>query len=174
MRQSKEFYRSISLDRVNQPNPTDPVLFYPKEFNVFDNFTAYQVLYDHYLWPTCEHAFQAAGFKGVSEDVVVQIKHAKSAHDAQKVMQANVSKLRPNWEEEQREVMKDILRCKIDQHPYVLKKLLQSGDREIIEDSWRDDVWGWGEDKSGKNRLGEIWMELRKEYQRSQAGYKYL
>jgi ribA/ribD-fused uncharacterized protein len=164
MRQSKEFYTALPIDRVNQPNPTDPVLFYPKEFNVFDNFTAYQVQYDGYLWSTSEHAFQAAGFKGVAEDLVEEIKQARSAHDAQKVMQAHTDKLRPNWEEEQRDVMKSILRCKIEQHPYVLKKLLQSGDREIIEDSWRDDVWGWGEKKEGENRLGKIWMELREEY----------
>lgn len=164
MRQSKEFYTSIPLDRVNQPRPDDPILFYPKEFNVFDNFTAYQVDYDGYHWPTSEHAFQAAGFKGVAPDVVEQIKQTPSAHEAQKIMQANVSKLRPDWDDEKQQVMKSILRCKIEQHPYVLKKLLQSGDREIIEDSWRDDEWGWGQNKDGQNLLGQLWMELRDEY----------
>lgn len=167
MRESKEFYDSLPLDRVNKPGSNDPVLFYPKEFNVFDNFTAYQVEYDGYLWPTSEHAFQAAGFKGVAEDVVEQIKDATSAHDAQKIMQANISRQDPDWKSKQREVMKSILRCKIDQHPYVLRKLLQSGDREIIEDSWRDDTWGWGKNKDGENRLGKLWMELRTEYNQS-------
>jgi len=60
--------------------------------------------------------------------------------------------------------MKNIVRHKINQHPYVLKKLIQSGKRKIIEDSWRDSQWGWGEDKKGKNLMGKIWMELRKEY----------
>lgn len=53
---------------------------------------------------------------------------------------------------------------KIAQHPYVLKKLLESANREIIEDSWCDAEWGWGENKNAQNPLGRIWMELRKEY----------
>jgi len=60
--------------------------------------------------------------------------------------------------------MKEILRNKINQHPYVLKKLLQVGTRTIIEDSWRDSTWGWGSNKDGENLLGTIWMELRAEY----------
>ena len=60
--------------------------------------------------------------------------------------------------------MKEILKSKIEQHPYVLKKLIQSGNREIIEDSWRDSFWGWGKNKDGQNILGKLWMELREEY----------
>jgi len=59
--------------------------------------------------------------------------------------------------------MKEILICKVNQHGYVMKKLLQSGDREIVEDSWRDSYWGWGEDRKGENMLGKLWMEVRKE-----------
>jgi predicted NAD-dependent protein-ADP-ribosyltransferase YbiA (DUF1768 family) len=33
----------------------------------------------------------------------------------------------------------------------------------LIEDSWRDDFWGWGENKDGKNMLGKLWMEVREE-----------
>lgn len=62
--------------------------------------------------------------------------------------------------------MKGILLAKVAQHPYVKKKLLQSGDRELIEDSWRDDFWGWGENKDGANHLGKLWMEVRNEIQK--------
>jgi hypothetical protein len=37
------------------------------------------------------------------------------------------------------------------------------GDRELIEDSWRDDFWGWGPHRNGKNMLGKLWMEIRSE-----------
>jgi len=151
-------------DKINQPGPKDKIFFYPKEFYVFDNFTAFQVEYEGYLYPTSEHAYQAAMFKGIAEDIVEKIKKAKSSHDAQKIAQENKSKRIENWNEIKKEIMKNILRCKIEQHPYVLKKLIASGDREIIEDSWRDSEWGWGEDKKGKNLLGTIWMELRDEY----------
>lgn len=154
-------------DKVNQPGPEDKVFFYPKEFYVFDNFSAFQVDYNRFVFPTSEHAFQAMQFIKTSPEIFEKIKNAKSAHDAQKIAYENKDKGDPKWNEKMKDVMKDILRSKINQHPYVLKKLLQSGDREIIEDSWRDPVWGWGEDKRGQNLLGQIWMELRKEYLKS-------
>lgn len=151
-------------DFINQPGPDDKVFFYPKEFYVFDNFTAFQIEYNGHLYPTSEHAYQAAMFKGVQPEIMESIKKAKSAHDAQKIAQKNRDKRIHNWNDIKKEIMKEILRCKINQHPYVLKKLLESGNREIIEDSWRDAEWGWGENKQGNNLLGKIWMELRGEY----------
>ncbi len=59
--------------------------------------------------------------------------------------------------------MYQIITAKTRQHPYVLKKLLDSGNRELIEDSWRDDYWGWGPNQNGMNVLGRLWMKLRKE-----------
>lgn len=59
--------------------------------------------------------------------------------------------------------MKEIIRAKVAQHPYVKKKLIESGDRELVENSWRDDFWGWGPNKDGQNHLGKLWMEVRKE-----------
>ena len=63
--------------------------------------------------------------------------------------------------------MKSILRAKADQHEYVRRKLLATGDRELIEDSWRDDFWGWGPNRDGKNMLGKLWMEVRDELRAS-------
>jgi ribA/ribD-fused uncharacterized protein len=154
----------LTLDRINQPGPDDPILFYPKEFYVFDNFAPFQVEYDGFLWQTSEHAYQAARFKEVAPDVVELIKGAKSAHDAQKIGRRYENRQVENLEDQKKDVMKEILRHKLDQHPYVLEKLLKTGDRVIIEDSWRDSEWGWGKDKDGKNLLGNIWMELREEY----------
>jgi ribA/ribD-fused uncharacterized protein len=161
---AREICKNMGLDRVNQPGPEDPIFFYPKEFAVFDNFSSFQIEYDGYIWPTAEHAYQAARFKGVAPEVVEEIKKARSAHDAQKIARANKSKQIKNWPELMKDIMKTILRCKIDQHEYVHRKLLESGEREIIEDSWRDAEWGWGQNKDGKNLLGKTWMELRTEY----------
>ena len=155
---------SLPHDRVNQPLANDTAFFYPKEFYIFDNFTAFQVEFDGQLWPTSEHAFQAAQFKSSAPGVFQEILDAKSPHDAQKIAFQNKTKSHPNWEETKESVMKEILICKVEQHPYVLKKLLASGNREIIEDSWRDSEWGWGENKDGENKLGKLWMEIRDLY----------
>jgi predicted NAD-dependent protein-ADP-ribosyltransferase YbiA (DUF1768 family) len=32
---------------------------------------------------------------------------------------------------------------------------------DIVEDSPKDDFWGWGPKRDGRNELGKIWMLLR-------------
>lgn len=59
--------------------------------------------------------------------------------------------------------MEELLRCKIEQNPYVKKKLLETNDYTIVEDSPKDSFWGWGEDRKGNNQLGKLWMKLRDE-----------
>ena len=62
--------------------------------------------------------------------------------------------------------MEKLLRAKIEQNPYVLKKLLETKDYMIVEDSPKDNFWGWGENRDGENNLGKLWMKLRDEYRK--------
>jgi hypothetical protein len=57
--------------------------------------------------------------------------------------------------------MRCILCAKVEQHEYVRRKLLATGDRELVEDSWRDDFWGWGPTRQGQNMMGKLWMQIR-------------
>jgi len=59
--------------------------------------------------------------------------------------------------------MEDLLRLKISQNPYVKKKLLDTKDYYIVEDSPKDSFWGWGPNRDGVNQLGKLWMKLREE-----------
>ncbi len=59
--------------------------------------------------------------------------------------------------------MRSILLAKAKRHEYVCRKLMETGDRQIIEKSWRDDYWGWGPNRDGQNMLGRLWMEIRDE-----------
>jgi predicted NAD-dependent protein-ADP-ribosyltransferase YbiA (DUF1768 family) len=59
--------------------------------------------------------------------------------------------------------MERILRAKLDQHPHIKKKLIETGNRDIIEASKDDEFWGWGPNKTGQNNHGKIWMKLREE-----------
>ncbi len=141
---------------------TDPVLFYCGEFGYcFSNFSAFAVAWNNREWQTSEHAFQAAGFD--DSVIIEEIASARSAHDALKLAKAHKDKLRPTWEGEKREVMKDICRHKLHQHPYIEKTLRATKDVRLVEDSPKDSCWGRGEDWKGNNWLGEIWMELRSE-----------
>lgn len=137
--------------------------FYPREFYSFDNFSAFQVEYFGYTWPTSEHAYHAAKFIMTAPDIVNEISEARSPHDALKIAQVHRNRRPEDWDDVKVQVMEDICRQKMQQHPYIREKLLQTGDIEIVEDSTKDDFWGWGPNRDGRNELGKIWMRLRDE-----------
>ncbi len=83
--------------------------------------------------------------------------------EAFKIAEEHKHLRRPDWDDVKVDIMRDILRAKAAQHEYVRRKLLATGDRELIEDSWRDDFWGWGPHRNGQNMLGRLWMEIRTE-----------
>ena len=140
----------------------ESILFYEHEFYVCSNFSSFEVVWQGKNWKTSEHAYQAAKF----EDTMIrqEIQRARSSHDAMKLAKIvyNIH-IRKDWRDMKLQVMEDIVREKLSQHFYIQKKLLQSGDRNLVEDSPRDSYWGWGPNKDGENNLGQIWMKLRDE-----------
>lgn len=144
-----------------QEKSTDPVFFYEHEFYVFSNFSSFAIEWKGKLWPTSEHAYHSEKFE--DEKMKEEIRNMRSAHEALKFAELHKPERRKDWDEVKLGIMKEILHAKVAQHPYVKKKLLESGDRELIEDSWRDDFWGWGPNKDGANHLGKLWMEVRTE-----------
>ena len=137
--------------------------FYPREFYPLDNFSSFKVEWNGYLYSSLEEAFQAASFIGSSEELVEKVKHSHSADEAQRIAYANRDKQRKDWNEVKVGIMEELLRLKIEQNPYVKKKLLQTEDYLIVEDSPKDSFWGWGPNRDGENQLGKLWMKLREE-----------
>jgi len=132
---------------------------------VFSNFSSFKLNWKGVDWMTSEHAYHAEKFE--DSKILEQLKNTRSAHDAMKLAYANKDKYRKDWDEIRLEMMKKILLAKVEQHPYVKKKILESGDRELVENSWRDSYWGWGPNKDGENHLGKLWMEVREEVRRN-------
>lgn len=145
--------------------------FYPREFYPLDNFSSFKVRWKGYLYSSLEEAFQAASFMGSDEGLVEKIKNSNSAHEAQKIAYSNKDKQRKDWNIKQLEVMEELMRLKIEQNPYVLKKLLETKDYYIVEDSPKDSFWGWGEKRDGANHLGKLWMKIRNEYSSKRDTY---
>ena len=135
----------------------------PREFFVFDNFSAFQVDWHGRMWATSEHAYQAAKFFETARDVVEEIFNARSPHRAKEIASSHEDECRSDWADVKVTIMTDILRHKLEQHPYVSQKLRQTLDLEIVEDSPQDSFWGWGPHRNGRNELGKIWMRLREE-----------
>lgn len=148
---------------MNHKLDTDTqVFFYEQDFYVLSNFSAFRLLWEGLYFDTSEHAYHWEKFRG-RPDIQFLILNSASAHAAFKNAEAHRAFRKYDWDAVKVSVMRDILRAKAEQHEYVHRKLLQTGDRELIEDSWRDDFWGWGENKDGQNMLGKLWMEVRAE-----------
>jgi ribA/ribD-fused uncharacterized protein len=142
-------------------NSEEKVFFYEREFYPFSNFSSFALEWEGTLYMTSEHAYQAQKFS--DSEIIERIKNARSAYDVFKIAREHQNKVRYDWLDIRVSVMEKIIRAKVAQHPYVKQKLIESGDREIVEDSWKDDFWGWGSNKDGQNQLGKIWMKIREE-----------
>ena len=136
--------------------------FYPREFYPLDNFSSFKVEVDGYLYASLEEAFQSSLFLPDYPDISERIKKSHSAHEAQKIMFENIDKVKYS-NKEQVKIMEKLLKLKVDQNPYVKKKLLETKDYTIVEDSPKDDFWGWGPNRDGNNELGKLWMKIRED-----------
>lgn len=146
------------------------VFFYEQDFYVLSNFSAFTLQWKGLRFDTAEAAYHWEKFNtgGSAREVQRKIIEADSAHHAFTIAQVNKDFQRRDWSGVKVEIMRAILRAKAEQHEYVRRKLITTGDRELIENSWRDDFWGWGPNRDGQNMLGKLWMEVREEL-RSQA-----
>ena len=157
------------------------VFFYEQDFYVLSNFSAFRVRWRGRDFDTSEAAYhwerfatghdtgRSPSFGAMAGTIADAIRFASSAHEAFKIAQENKVHQRPDWDEVKVGVMSNILRAKVAQHEYVRRKLLQTGDRELVENSWRDDFWGWGPNRDGQNMLGKVWMTIRAELRAAEA-----
>lgn len=138
-------------------------LFYTPWSYVFDNFSAHAISWNGRLWPTVEHAYQAAKFH--KQEIVDRIIRATSPGEAKKIAHERhlVDSVRLDWEAVKIFIMKELLRTKAEQHELVRRRLAASKGKILIEDSSSDSFWGRGRDWRGNNMLGKLWMEVRDE-----------
>jgi ribA/ribD-fused uncharacterized protein len=140
----------ISFYRVSDP------------YGEFSNFSPHSIALNGKQWPTAEHYFQAQKFVGTEHEEAVR--QAKSPMIAARMGRSRERPLRPDWETVKDDVMREALNAKFTQHPELRSLLLATGDAVIIEHTKNDGYWADGGDGSGKNRLGELLMELRAKF----------
>lgn len=140
----------------------EQVFFYEQDFYVLSNFSAFRLIWKGISFDTSEAAYHWEKFP-LSPERRTDILCAASAHDAFKLAERFKHQRRPDWNDVKVGIMLEILREKARQHVYVRRKLLETGGRELIENSWRDDFWGWGPNRNGQNMLGKLWMQVRME-----------
>lgn len=74
-------------------------------------------------------------------------------------------KLRADWDIVSIEIMELCLRVKFMTYPELAKKLVETGDQELVEfNNWGDQKWGKTA-QGGKNILGQLLMLIRTDLQ---------
>jgi ribA/ribD-fused uncharacterized protein len=150
------------------------VYFYEQDYYVLSNFSAFRLYWHGLDFDTSEHAYHWTKLQWAAATcdprrataslrAAEAIRATRSAHEAFTLARDHAALVPASWLDHRIEVMRDILRAKAAQHAYVRYKLLNTGTRLLVEDSWRDAYWGWGEHRDGANMLGKLWMEIREE-----------
>jgi ribA/ribD-fused uncharacterized protein len=142
---------------------TNRILFYRvnEPYGEFSNFSPHPIKVNGKRWPTSEHFFQAQKFAGTEYEE--KIREANSPMIAARLGRSRKEPLRPDWEAEKENVMRQALRAKFTQHEDLNALLLNTGDAVLVEHTANDRYWADNGDGTGKNRLGALLMELREE-----------
>ena len=128
-------------------------------YGCFSNFSAHGFNLDEAWWRTSEHYFQAQKFIGTPH--VEQIRLVLTPKDAARMGRERDRPLRSDWEQVKDDVMLKAVLCKFQTHADIREILLSTGNQLIVENSPIDYYWGCGADGSGKNKLGQILMQVR-------------
>lgn len=145
---------TIHFYRVNEP------------YGEFSNFAPFPFLLNGRTWPTSEHYFQAQKFIGTEYEETICA--AQSPMIAARLGRSRAHPLRPDWEGVKDDIMREALQAKFNQHPKLKSLLLATGDTELVEHTKNDAYWADGGDGTGKNRLGQLLMELRTKFRNEQ------
>ena len=131
------------------------------EYGAFSNFSAHGFNLDGRWWPTSEHYFQAQKFAGTNDEYVEEVRRARSPMIAARLGRSRKVKLRGDWASAKDAVMRPAVLKKFETHADIRELLLSTGEEKLIEKTTDDYYWGVGTKGTGKNRLGEILMEVR-------------
>jgi N-glycosidase YbiA len=147
----------------------NPILFYKIydrqnnnyfPYYEFCNFSKFPFTVDKILYKTSEHYYQSK--KAIHKEDELKIINCETAREAADL--GRTIECKSNWEDIKTNVMYDALYYKFTNYPNLIAILINTGEREIIEDSPTDYFWGWGKEHTGKNMLGKLLMILRKEF----------
>lgn len=153
----------------------EKIRFYKKDdpYGWMSNFHRATIDIDGIDYKTSEHYYQSR--KAISGEYADWIAKAPTPHIAFKAARClKPDDIRPDWDDIKVSVMEKALRAKFSQHPDLAKKLLDTGDAILIEDSPVDSFWGSGKDCKGQNMLGKLLMDIRENLVMIGSGFPVL
>lgn len=123
------------------------------------NFWLSPVEYEGALYPSVEHAYQAAKSNAIETRERFQSIMLKPGEAKRMGRRVNI---RADWEQVKLSVMLDLLRQKFKE-PVLAAQLRATGEQELVEGNhWGDVFWGKCNGR-GDNHLGRLLMQVRSE-----------
>lgn len=146
------------IPRINTNVTPEIIHEFQGFYRWLSNFWKVPVEMDGMIYPSVEHAYQAA--KTFDQSARLSIQALYKPGDAKRAGRRVT--LRTDWEKVKLDVMLALLRNKfLDKN--LREKLLATGDSMLIEgNTWGDTFWGMCGD-SGENHLGRLLMQVRDE-----------
>lgn len=125
-------------------------------YRFLSNFFPAEVAYEGAIYPSVENAFQAAKCVDASERTVFTVcSPAEAKRFGRRV------RLRHDWEQVKLDIMRQLVADKFARSDELRRRLLATGDAELVEgNAWNDTFWGVCRGR-GQNHLGRILMEVR-------------
>lgn len=145
-----------------------PITSFSGEFEFLSNFYPVDIIHEGLVYPSVEHAYQAMKTFVPSERNRIRL--AKTPGKAKRLGAKVV--LWDTWDMYKEEIMMHFCYDKFDRakNPDLVKRLLQTESRTIIEgNTWGDTYWGVCKGE-GLNKLGEILMDIRHYHQFNYGG----
>jgi len=150
-----------------------PILEFQRNNRFLSNFYPAEFVWDMIVWPSSEHAYQAA--KSADRATRIAISKVTDPGTVKRIGRGTKFDVdgksykvvvRPEWDSIKIATMEEIVREKFKQNGDLAHRLLDTGDVVLEEGNrWKDKFWGVCPPGSGdgRNELGKILMKIREE-----------
>jgi len=133
-------------------------------YDFLSNFYSSTVSFEGKLYPTVEHAYQAA--KTTDPQIREMIRKARGPGEAKKLGQGII--VRNDWHDVRLSIMRSLIKEKFF-NPFLTHRLLNTGESQLIlNNKWNDRFWGVCRGE-GENWLGKILMEVREDLRKESS-----
>ena len=136
----------------------DSINRFKGEYDFLSNRYPCRILWEGLEYRSAEAAFQASKCKEEKERKAIAGCSTDKA-----VLKGKDQTPYPGWEKTQMSIMESILQAKFEQNPVLMRKLVETGNRVLLngnnkqETFWGIDLYSW----LGENHLGKIIMNIR-------------
>lgn len=139
----------------------DTIFFFTVRYDPLSSWSPHRVKLWGETFMTAEHGYHWRKFKETAPEVAAQMLEAPSPWAAMRLERASKEFRRKDWQEVKVDIMRELMRAKLEQNEDVQECLQATETKRIVENSPWDSFWGCGNDGRGQNILGKLWMELR-------------